>query len=106
MMEGKNTVFERVDCIRIYVPDLESGLDYYHNKLGMKIAWKSKTAIGLLMHDKNTEIVIQNEHKRQETDIKVKSVLQICEIIKISCGKIKSEPFDIEIGKCAIVEDP
>jgi len=49
---------------------LEKGLEYYHHKLGLQIAWKTDNAIGLLMNDGKIEIVIQNEDRREETDIK------------------------------------
>ena len=30
---------------------LEKGLEYYHHKLGLQIAWKTDNAIGSLMND-------------------------------------------------------
>jgi lactoylglutathione lyase len=99
-------MFEKVDCIRLYVENLDEGLNYYNNKLGLKIAWKMEHAIGFLMDDQKTEIVIQNFDHRVETDVKVRSVIDTVFRIKESGGKIIIEPFDIEIGKCEIIEDP
>lgn len=99
-------MFEKVDCLMYYVPDLNEGLKYYRDKLGLKMAWKSENAIGLLMGDGKTEIVIQNTEKKAETDIKVKSVIEAVAKIRKSGGKIICGPFDIKIGKCAVIEDP
>src|SRR6056297_582959 len=99
-------VFKNVDCMRFYVPDLKDGLKFYKDKLGLNIIWKTKSAIGLGMGDKKTEVVIQNEDKWQEVDIKVDSVLKAVEEIKDAGGRIIYGPFDIKIGKCAIIKDP
>jgi len=59
---------------------LEKGLEYYHHKLGLQIAWKTDNTIGLLMNDGKIEIVIQNEDNREETDIKRYGLQTIREI--------------------------
>jgi len=105
-MSNKKSLFKKVDCYRIYVPDLEKGLEFYTENLGLKIIWKTETAIGLGLDEDITEIVIQNERKGQEVDLKVDSVEESVEIIKKSGGKIVYGPFDIKIGKCAVIRDP
>ena len=99
-------MFEKVDCIRLHVDDIQEGIEFYNQKLGLGIAWKMEHAVGFLMEDQKTEIVIQNYDKRIETDIKVKSVVEAAEKIKVLGGRVVLGPFDIEIGKCAIIEDP
>lgn len=68
--------------------------------------WKTKTAVGLGMAEGLAEIVIQNERNEMETDIKVDSVIEAVKEIKQAGGTILSGPFDIKIGKCAVVKDP
>lgn len=99
-------LFNNIDCLQLYVPDLEEGIDYYCNKLGLKIIWKTETAIGLGMAEGLAEIVIQNERKAMETDIKVDSVVETVKEFKQAGGSIISGPFDIKIGKCAVIKDP
>lgn len=99
-------IFTKIDCLRLYVPDLMEGIKYYHEKLGLPIKWRTDTSVGFLLDDKSGELVIQNEHNWSETDIKVDSVFEVIETIKKSGGTIKQQPFDIKIGKCAVVEDP
>jgi predicted enzyme related to lactoylglutathione lyase len=90
----------------LYVPDLEKGIDYYCNKLGLKIIWKTDMAVGLGMEKGLSEIVIQNERTANETDIKVDSVVDAVKAIKEAGGEIVEGPFDIAIGKCAVIKDP
>ncbi len=99
-------LFTHIDCLQLYVPDLEKGIDYYCNKLGLKIIWKTDMAVGLGMEKGLSEIVIQNERTANETDIKVDSVVDAVKAIKEAGGKIVEGPFDIAIGKCAVIKDP
>ncbi|BEP28156.1 VOC family protein [Helicovermis profundi] len=101
-----SSLFTKVDCFRLYIPDLEEGLSYYRDCLGLSLIWRTETAIGLGMDNDVTEIVIHNERKGQEVDLMVKSVEIAVEIIKSSGGRVIVEPFDIKIGKCAVVQDP
>lgn len=102
----KKPLFEYVDCIRLYVPDLQKGMEYYCNSMELKLIWRTDSAIGLGMKEGVTEIVIQNEHSFQEIDIKVDSVADAIIEIEKAGGQIVSGPFDIKIGKCAVIKDP
>ena len=103
---SKKPLFKFVDCIEFYTPNLQEGMQYYCNSLGMKVIWKSDTSIGLGMEEGITELVIQNERKAQEVDIKVESVIEAINDIEKAGGQIVYGPFDIRIGKCAVVKDP
>ncbi|WP_430885924.1 VOC family protein [Fusibacter sp. JL216-2] len=100
------SLFTKMDCFRLYVEDLEAGLKYYRDGLGLKLIWRTDTAIGLGMDNDVTEIVINNERQGQEVDLKVDSVYEAVKTIVQAGGRVIVEPFDIRIGKCAVVEDP
>lgn len=102
----KLPVFTCIDSIQLYVENLQQGLQYYCNCLGLAVIWKSDSAIGLGMKEGVTELVIQNERRFQEVDIKVNSVIDAVVEIEKAGGKIINGPFDIAIGKCAVVQDP
>lgn len=106
MKKLNQPLFINIDCIRLYVPDLQEGIEYYCNNLGLNIIWRTDSEVGLGMDDGITEVVIQNEDSEQEVDIKVDSVIEAVEQIKRAGGQIISGPFDIKIGKCAVVKDP
>lgn len=99
-------LFKNIDCIELYVSDLQKGIEYYCDKLGLRVLWKTDTMVGLGMANDIAEIVIQNERKQQNVDIRVDSVIEAVEKIKEAGGEIVYGPFEIRIGKCAVVKDP
>ncbi|HET9909518.1 MAG TPA: VOC family protein [Anaerolineales bacterium] len=99
-------LIRKVDCLRLYVPDLEAGLSFYRDRLGHELIWRSPTAVGLRMPDTDAELVIQTEEQRQEIDLLVDSADEAAAFIEGEGGKVIVPPFDIQIGRCAVVEDP
>lgn len=99
-------MFKKVDCIRLFVSDLEEGLAFYRDKLGHQLIWRSETEAGMKMPGSEAEIVIQCTDKKQEFDLTVTSADQAVKLFAESGGKIVVEPFDIKIGRCAVVRDP
>lgn len=83
-----NPLLHYVDGIQLYVPDLQKGIEYYCNCLGLKIIWRTDTAVGLGMKEGITELVIQNEREYQEIDFKVESVEHAIHEIKKAGGQI------------------
>ncbi|NHJ85443.1 MAG: bleomycin resistance protein [Asgard group archaeon] len=102
----KESLFNKIDCIRIPVSSLEEGIEFYSKKLGHEILWKTETAIGLKLADDKSEIVIYNEPKGLEIDFKVKDTNKAVKTFTDAGGKLIYGPFDIPIGKCAVVKDP
>ena len=99
-------IIRKVDCLRLYVPDLEAGLAFYRDRLGHELIWRSETAAGLRMPETDAELVIQTEEQRQEIDLLVDSADAAAAFIEQAGGKVIVPPFDIQIGRCAVVEDP
>jgi predicted enzyme related to lactoylglutathione lyase len=106
MEESKRALFCYLDCIELYTPDIQQGIEYYCGSLGLKVLWKSDSAAGLGMREGKTEIVLQNERREQNMDLKVDSVIEAVKEIEKAGGRILYGPFDIAIGKCAVVKDP
>ena len=99
-------LIRKVDCLRLYVPDLESGLAFYRDRLGHELIWRSATAAGLKMPETDAELVIQTEEQQQEVDLLVDSAAEAAAFIEEAGGKVIVPPFDIQIGRCAVLEDP
>jgi len=107
-MEAKTAdpLFRKVDCLQIPVPDLEAGLAFYRDKLGHELIWRTGTAAGLRMPETDAEIVIQTERPQLEANLKVASADEAVERIVEAGGKLVAGPFEIQIGRCAVVLDP
>jgi predicted enzyme related to lactoylglutathione lyase len=100
------TLIRKVDCVRLYVPDLEAGLSFYRDRLGHSLIWRTKTAAGLRLPESEAELVLQTEDQRQEVDLLVDSADEAAKIIEQAGGKVLVPPFDIQIGRCVVLEDP
>ena len=99
-------LIRKVDCVRLYVSDLEAGLAFYRDRLGHELIWRTDAAAGLRLPETDTELVLQIEEQGQEVDFLIDSVDQSAEFIEQSGGKVIVPPFDIQIGRCVVVEDP
>ena len=99
-------LIRKVDCVRLYVPDLGAGLAFYRDKLGHELIWRTATAAGLRLPETDAELVIQTEEQRQEIDFLVDSADEAARFIEQAGGTIIVPPFDIQIGRCVVAEDP
>lgn len=105
MDSKKEPLFDGVDCIHLRVADIESGLAFYGDALGLKLLWRTEKACGLGMKEGRAEVVISEEDYLM-VDLKVDDVEKATELLTQAGGKIENGPFDIDIGKCAVVVDP
>jgi lactoylglutathione lyase len=96
----------RIDCVRLYVPDLDSGLAFYRDQLGHELIWRTEHSAGLRMPETDAEIVLQTEDMVQEIDLKVESAEAAAVRFEKAGGKIVAPPFDIQIGQAVVVKDP
>lgn len=99
-------LFQKIDCLRLPVADLEAGLRFYRDALGHELIWRTATAAGLRLPDSDAELVIHTEGQPAETDLMVAAVGDAVARIVAAGGSVLQPVFDIAIGKCALVADP
>jgi predicted enzyme related to lactoylglutathione lyase len=99
-------LFRKVDCVRMPVTDLEAALVFYRDRLGHELIWRTATAAGLRMPESGAEIVVHTEGGWTETDLLVDSVDDAVALIVDAGGSVAQPPFDIAVGRCAVVRDP
>ncbi|HEY3062252.1 MAG TPA: VOC family protein [Chloroflexota bacterium] len=99
-------MFQKIDCLQIPVPDLEAGLAFYRDRLGHRLIWRTDTAAGLRLPKSDAELVIQTERAELEVNLTVASADEAAAAMARAGGRIVIQPFDIPIGRCAVVEDP
>jgi len=87
-------LFTHVDCIELYVSDLDDGIKYYCGRLGLKLLWRSETSIGLGMENGVTEVVLQTIRKKIDVSFKVDSVVDSIERI-IEAGNVSGVNKDL-----------
>jgi predicted enzyme related to lactoylglutathione lyase len=101
-------LFQKIDAVTIPVPDLDAGLRFYRDSLGHELRWRNDDIgqAGLALADtSDTEIVLTTQ-QRYEPDWLVTSADEAAEAVRAAGGRIVTEPFDIPVGRLAVVEDP
>jgi predicted enzyme related to lactoylglutathione lyase len=95
-----------VDCVQIPVTDLDRGLTFYRDRLGHELIWRTGTAAGLRLPGSDTELVLQAERRAPEVDFLVESVDRAVPAFVEAGGTVRVAPFDIDVGRVAVVADP
>jgi lactoylglutathione lyase len=106
MMASEIPLIDRIDCIRLAVSDLDAGLRFYRDRLGHTLVWRTDSAAGLRLPGTDAEIVIHTESIPPEIDFRVDSADAAARRFEAAGGQIVVPPFDIQIGRCVVVQDP
>ncbi|HEU5104049.1 MAG TPA: VOC family protein [Roseiflexaceae bacterium] len=106
MEQPNEPLIRKVDCVQIHVPDLEAGLAFYRDQLGHRLIWRTEQAAGLGLPDSDAEVVLQVKRSGIEINLMVASVETAVARILDAGGAVVVPPFDIQIGRCVVVQDP
>lgn len=99
-------LFQKVDCIRLPVADLDAALTFYSDELGHSLIWRTATSAGLALPGTEAELVLHTEGGAPEVDLLVESADAAAEEFSAAGGKVLAGPFDIQIGRSVVVQDP
>ncbi len=105
-MSASTPLFQKIDCVRLHVDDLDAALAFYRDRLGHDLVWRSEQAAGLRLPDTDAEIVLHTDGQGQDIDFKVESADAAAARFIAAGGTILIPPFDIQIGRCVVVADP
>lgn len=105
-MRTNDPLFKKIDCLQLPVPSLAEGLEFYQDKLGHSVVWRTDTQVGLDLETGEAEIVLQVERPTIEVDLTVEDVPEAVSVIVGAGGRLVIEPFEIPIGRIAVVADP
>jgi lactoylglutathione lyase len=106
MSKVTSPLFKGIDCVRLPVSDLASGLAFYRDRIGLEVIWVTEGSAGLKMPEDDSEIVVYTEGRGEEIDILVDSADDAARSFESAGGEVVVPPFDIMIGRCAVVKDP
>ena len=102
-------MLRKIDCIMIRVPDLTAAAAYYTRVLGLSQLWTREQSVGLGMPETDAEIVLHTLDDIPEPILPhylVNDVVSAVGELTREGSRVVAEPFDIEIGKCAMIDDP
>ncbi|HEY7201826.1 MAG TPA: VOC family protein [Candidatus Dormibacteraeota bacterium] len=97
-----------VDAIAVPVPDIEAGLSFYAAALGHPLRWRHDAIgqAGLGLPDCDAELVLTTGDRPVEPNWLVESADAAADRFREAGGRIVQEPFDIPVGRVAVVADP
>jgi predicted enzyme related to lactoylglutathione lyase len=97
----------KVDAVTVPVPDLDSGIRFYGEGLGHSLLWRNDDIgqAGLALPESETELVLTTELDYAPSWL-VASADDAARGIADAGGRVVTEPFDIPVGRAAVVADP
>lgn len=102
-------MFKKIDCVMIRVDDVAAAVKFYRAVFGMKPLWSDNGATGLGFPETDAEIVLHSNadipHK-VEVHYMVDDVVAAVNTFAEKGCRVLVAPFDILIGKCAVISDP
>lgn len=104
---AESGVFRRVDAVTVPVPDLDAGLRFYGQALGHRLKWRNDAVgqAGLELPDGDSELVLTTRQTYQPNWL-VDSVDDAVELLTDHGADLVAAPFDIPVGRAAVVRDP
>ncbi len=99
-------LLQKPDCIRLPVPDLEAGLAFYRDRLGHALIWRTADTAALRLPDSDCELMLFTQGPAEAMDWKVESAEKAVEAFVGAGGSVVEPPFDIPVGRAAVVRDP
>jgi lactoylglutathione lyase len=102
-------MLRKIDCIMIRVDDVEAAADYYAKVFGLHPQWSGDDSIGLVFSETDAEIVLHGDPdipSSVEVHYLVDDVVAAVAHYEAQGCHILVAPFDITIGKCAVIQDP
>lgn len=100
-------LFQKVDAVTVPVPDLDSGLRFYRDHLGHALLWRNDAVgqAGLELPDTDTELVLTTQLDYAPNWL-VTSADDASAAVCTAGGRLLTAPFDIPVGRVAVVADP
>jgi lactoylglutathione lyase len=102
-------MLRKIDCIMIRVSDVQAAAAYYAKVFGLHPRWSGDGSVGLIFPESDAEIVLHS-------DLNIPSSVEVYYLVDdVSAAAahyaaegcdILVAPFDITVGKCAVIRDP
>jgi lactoylglutathione lyase len=101
-------MLRKIDCVMVRVDDLQAGVDFYTRAFGLRLSWRDDTSAGMEMPETDAEVVLHTMDLPADVSVHylVDDVPEaVAGYVRSGCT-VRVAPFDIAIGKCAVLEDP
>jgi lactoylglutathione lyase len=102
-------MFKKIDCVMIRVDDVAAGEKFYTEVFGLVPRWREAGSVGMRLPETDAEIVLHNNAaipNKVEVHYLVDDVVEAVKRYAEKGCSILVQPFDVLIGKCAVIQDP
>ena len=102
-------MFKKIDCVMIRVGDVTAAEKFYTEVFGMRTLWHNAGNVGLGFPETDAEIVLHSSDDiphQVEVHYLVDDVVGAVKTCREQGCRVIEPPFDVLIGKCAVIEDP
>lgn len=102
-----SVALKKIDCVMVRVPDLAAAAAFYTRAFGLRPLWRDSSSVGMGLPDTDAEVVLHTMDLPREWSVYylVEDVLTAVGAWR-RAGQVVREPFEIEIGWCAVLADP
>jgi predicted enzyme related to lactoylglutathione lyase len=102
-----DAVLRAIDAVTVPVPDLDLGLAFYRDALGLQLLWRNDAIgqAGLAMPDTRTELVLTLREPYAPTWL-VESAVDAGSAIEDAGGRVVEGPRTIPVGRLVVAVDP
>ncbi len=100
-------LLRKVDAVTVPVPDLDSGVGFYCDRLGHSLLWRNDAIglAGLQLPDSDTELVLTTQLDYAPNWL-VASADEAADAVRAAGGRVVTDPFDSAVGRVTVVADP
>jgi predicted enzyme related to lactoylglutathione lyase len=102
-------MFKKIDCVMIRVDDIAAGEKFYSEVFGLKPLWREARSVGMRLPETDAEIVLHNNPdipNKVEVHYLVDNVVMALKNYAGKGCRVLVQPFDVLIGRCAVIQDP
>jgi lactoylglutathione lyase len=101
----RKPLFRKIDCYMIKADDLDAAVAFYRDHLGQPLLWRTEEAVAFGMPENDAELVVHRRFDPQ-VDLLVDDADAAYRKLLASGATSIAPPFEIPIGRCAVVNDP
>ena len=102
-------MFKKIDCVMIRVDDVAAAEKFYSEVFGLKPLWREAGSVGMGFPETDAEIVLHSTAgipNKVEVHYLVDDVVAAVKSYEEKGCRVLAPPFDVLIGKCAVIQDP
>jgi predicted enzyme related to lactoylglutathione lyase len=102
-------MFKKIDCVMIRVDDVAAAEKFYSEVFGLRPLWREGGSVGMGLPATDAEIVLHNNAEipnKVEVHYLVDDVVAALKNYLEKGCRVMVPPFEVLIGKCAVIEDP